>query len=91
MPSQLGENRGKRLEEIESRSRVSPAREFSQTFASVFSYESTENIFYLCYEITIYRFNKEKDYIRSAYVYLNFFHETVTSHNLETEATILLT
>ena len=24
-------------------------------------------------------------------MYLNFFHETVTSHNLETEATILLT
>ena len=47
-------------------------------------------MFYFFYKIIIFRFNKEKDDIRSAYVYLNFFHETVTSHNLETEATILL-
>ena len=32
----------------------------------------------------IFRRNKEKDHIRSAYVYFNLFHENVTSHNLET-------
>ena len=35
--------------------------------------------------------NKVKDDIRSAYVYFSFFHETVNSHNLEIEPTILLT
>ena len=38
-------------------------------------------MFYFFYKIFIFRFNKEKDELRSAYVYLNFFHETVTSHN----------
>ena len=68
-----------------------PAREFSQTFPR-FSpgYEGTDIMFYFFYKI-IFCFNKEKDFIRSAFVYLNFFHETVTSHNLKTEATILPT
>ena len=72
--------------------RFSPAREFSLTL-SRFSpgYEGTENMFYFFYEMIIFCFNKEKDDIRSEYEYLKFFHETVTSHNLETEATILLT
>ena len=46
--------------------------------------EGTENMFYFFYKIIIFRLNKEKDDIRSAYVYFNFFHETVNSHNLET-------
>ena len=56
-------------------------------------YEGTDNMFYFFYKILIFRFNNEEDYIiPSARVKgLNFFHETVTSHNLETEATILLT
>ena len=47
-------------------------------------------MFYFFYKIIIFRHNKGKDYIQSEYVYLNFFHETVTSHNLETEATIFV-
>ena len=39
--------------------------------------------FTIWYKI-IFRLNKEKDNIRSAYVYFNFFHETVNSHNSET-------
>ena len=75
-----------------SRADQSPAREFSQTLPR-FSpgYEGTDNMFYFFYEIIIFRHNKEKDYIRSEYVYLDFFHETVTLHNLEAEATIMLT
>ena len=75
-----------------TQTRVSPAGEFSQTLPR-FSpdYEGTENIFYFFYKIIVFRFNKEKNNIRSACVYFNFFHETVTSHNLEIEATILLT
>ena len=76
----------------ETKSRVSPARELSQTlprFSPV--YEGTDNMFYFFYKIIIFRLNKEKDFIRSPYMYLNFFHETVTFNNLETEATILLT
>ena len=46
--------------------------------------ECTENMFYLVYKIIIFLLNKEKDVIRSANVYFNFFHETVNSHNLET-------
>ena len=67
-----------------------PAREFSQTLPR-FSpgYEVTENMFYFFYKIIIFRSSKEKDYIRSAYVYLKFFHETVPSYNLETEPTML--
>ena len=82
MPSQPGENRV----EFESRSvktlEFSPAQEFSQALPR-FSpgYEGTENMFYFFYKIIIFRINKEKDNIRSAYV---FFHETVNSHNLET-------
>ena len=52
-------------------------------------YEGTDNMFYFFYKIIIVYFNKEKNFIRCAYVYLHFFPETVTSHNLETEATIL--
>ena len=37
-------------------------------------------------KISFRRACKEKDYIQRACVYLNFFHETVTSHNL-TETT----
>ena len=71
--------------------RFSPAREFSQTLPRIFTgYEGTNNMFYFFYEIIIFRLNKEKDYIRSAYVYLNFFHKTVTSCNLETEPNIFL-
>ena len=40
-------------------------------------------MFYFFYKIIIFRL-KEKDNIRSARVYFNFFHETVNSHNLET-------
>ena len=70
----------------------SPAREFLQTLPRFSTgYGGTDNMFYFFYKIIIFRLNKEKDDIRSAYVYLNFFHETVTSHNLETEPTILLT
>ena len=66
--------------------------EFSQTLPR-FSpgYEGTENMFHIFYKIIIFRLNKKKDYIRRAYLYLNFFHETVTSHNLKTELSILLT
>ena len=39
---------------------------------------------YFFYKIIIFRLNKEKDDIRSVYLYFNFFHETVNSHNLET-------
>ena len=67
----------------------SPVREFSQTLPR-FSpgYEGTENMFYFFYEIIISRLNKD---VRSAYVYFNFFDETVISHNIEMEPTILLT
>ena len=34
---------------------------------------------------------KRKTTYEARMVYFNFFHETVNSHNLETEATILLT
>ena len=53
----------------------SPAREFSQILPR-FSpgYEGTDNMFYFFYKIIIFCFNKEKDYIRNAYVYLNFSH-----------------
>ena len=66
----------------ETQSRFLPAQEFSQALPR-FSpgYEGTENMFYFFYKIIIFRINKEKDNIRSAY---DFFHETVNSHNLET-------
>ena len=48
-----------------------------------------DNMFYFFYKI-IFRLNKEKDDIRNAYVYFNFIHKTVTSHNLEREPIILL-
>mgnify|MGYP001795628253 CR=1 FL=1 len=58
----------------------SPFREFSQSFLP--GYECTENIFYFFHNIIFCL--KEKIDIRSTYVYfLNFFHETVKSHNLE--------
>ena len=42
-------------------------------------------MFYLFYKIIIiFRLNKENDNIQSDYVEVDFFHETVTSHNLET-------
>ena len=46
--------------------------------------EGTENMFPFFYKIIIFRLSKEKDNIRSAYVYFNFFHETVNFHNLKT-------
>ena len=39
-------------------------------------------MFYFFYK-TIFCRNKEKDDIRSAYVYFNFIHKAVNSHNLE--------
>ena len=39
-------------------------------------------MFYFFY--IIFRLNKEKDDIRSAYAYFDFFHETVNSYKLET-------
>ena len=54
------------------------------------SYGGTEDMFYVFYKIIPLRLNREKDYIRNAYVYLNFFHETAISYNLETQPTILL-
>ena len=55
------------LRERDDKERFSPAREFSQTLPS-FSpgYEGTENMFYFFYKI-IFRLNKKKDDIRSAY------------------------
>ena len=43
-------------------------------------------MFYFVYEIISFCLDKEKDDrdVRSAYVYFQFFHETVDSHNLET-------
>ena len=41
-------------------------------------------MFFLFYIIIIFHHNKDKDDIRSAYVYFNFFHETVNSNDLET-------
>ena len=48
-------------------------------------------MFYSFYEIIVFRLNKERDDIRSTYVYLSLVHETVNSHNLEIEPTTLLT
>ena len=42
-------------------------------------YEGTENMFYFFYKIMIFRLDKDKDDIWSAYVYFNFFHETLTT------------
>ena len=97
MPSSPGENLG---EVWEFSSRWNASRVFTVLLSNSpkrfthFSpgYEGTENAFYFFCKIIILRFNKEKDCIQSAYdVYLNFFHETITSHDLETEPTILLT
>ena len=44
-------------------------------------------IFFLFYKIIIFRLTKKKD-IRGAYLYFNFFHETVNSHYLETASFI---
>ena len=53
-----------------------PARELLQILPR-FSpgYEGSINMFHR---------DEEKDDIQSAYVYFNFFHENVNSHNLET-------
>ena len=40
-------------------------------------------MFYLFYKIFIFSVYKEKDDIRSAKVFFNFFHESVNSHYLE--------
>ena len=40
--------------------------------------------FHQAMKAIIFRLYKEKGDIRSAYVYIKFFHETVNSHNLET-------
>ena len=83
VPTKPGEYRGERLGEFESRS--VKARDTVQGFYLLEispGYEGTDNMFYLFYKFISY-VNKEKDFIRSAYVYLNFFHETLNSHNLE--------
>ena len=46
-------------------------------------------MFYYFYTIIIFLLNREKDDKRSAYVYFNFFHVTVNSHNLETNVILL--
>ena len=55
---------------LERRSRgFSPAREFLQTLPRFSAgYEGMENMFYFFYEIIIFRLNKEKYNIQSAYV-----------------------
>ena len=53
-------------------------------------YEGTEKRTFFFYIIIIFCLNKEKDDIRSAYVYLNFFHETVNSFWPENEKEIVL-
>ena len=42
------------------------------------------NMFYFFSKIIIFRLNEEKDDVRSAYAYFDFFHETENSHNLKT-------
>ena len=72
VPSQPGENRGEHFGRI---------REHPH-----------ENLHKLCrgFHLAIkarrncFIFKKEKGNIRSAFVYFNFFHETVNSHKLET-------
>ena len=52
----------------ETKSRVSPALEFSQTLPMVLTgYGGMDNMFYFFYKIIIFSLNKEKDDIRSAY------------------------
>ena len=46
--------------------------------------KAREKIFCFFYKITSFQLNKKRDDIWSAYVYFNFFHETVNSHNLGT-------
>ena len=41
-------------------------------------------MFYFFHKIVFRLYKERDDDIRSAYVYLNFFHETVNSHNLGT-------
>ena len=88
MPSQPGKNQEEHLGErirkqiIENPRRsqgFSPTREFSQEVLC----SSTKNMFYFLNKIINFRLNKEKDDIRSAYVQLYFYHETVNSYNLE--------
>ena len=58
---------------------VFTAQEFSQTLPRYSPvYGDTENMFYLFFKIIIFCLSKD----------LNFFHETVTSHNLEAEPNI---
>ena len=60
------------------------ALEFSQTFASVFTRlwrHGYATCFISFIKLLVSVRNKEKDDIRSTYVYFNFFHETVHSHN----------
>ena len=68
-----------------------PAREFSQTLPR-FSpgCEGTDTMFYFFYKIIIFRFSKEKDYIRRAYVYLNFFHEILGDRGNDSTHVIFL-
>ena len=61
---------------------------FAESFTRLWRHGENVNFFY---KIIIFCLNKEKDDIRSAYVYFNFIHETVNSNNSETEPTILLT
>ena len=64
--------------------RFSPAQEFSQTLPKFsLGYGGTDNTFYFFCKTISFRLNKEKDNVQSIYVYFNFFHETVTSQNME--------
>ena len=82
VPSQPGENRDQRLGEFESRS-VKTRHEVEPRFSPGYEGKIIIKI--------ILPLDKEKDDIRSAYAYFKFFHESVNSHNLETEPIILLT
>ena len=92
VPSLPGENRGECLGELKSRSVKTldafegfQLLENSHKLCRIFTrlWENMENMFYFFYKIIIFSLYKKKDDIRSAYVYFNFFHETVNSHNLE--------
>ena len=90
VPSYPGENRGECLGEFESRSlrNLTLVRAFHQAMiARRTRFISFINILFsvLTKRKTIYRYTK-----RGIHVYFNFFHETVNSHNLEREQTMLL-
>ena len=61
----------------------SPAREFSQTLPSFYQAVKAQITCFISFYKIIFRRNKEKGDLRSAYVYFNFIHQTVNSPNLE--------